>query len=420
MLRNIIVVVMPLLCVLEGYSQQKLLLKNGQVVDVENATILPDMDVLIVGDKIEKIGHRLDSLETIPNSIDVEGRYIMPGLIDMHVHLPGTDSLDIPLQDFFRMSLTAGVTSLRCMRGNAMQLQLRDSIMKGYIIAPSLYVASPPFREKDIPVDSLYDKVKQYKDSGYLYIKYLHHTTAGYYDSLAHICKELEIPLVGHMPKEGLAVALKNHPLTVEHLDAFEKQLLANSSLLRKQLKQFADSGLYVCPDLYWYYVNRKVIPKDNIEKKRGLMELPEQVVRHWKTWYFSKPVPDAEKQKDVAFIIRLQKLVKQMSDAGIPLLISPGDEYFIIPGYSYLEELLLFKHVGVPDAKIVQAATINAAKALMDDAHIGSIKEGKYADILVLQKNPLEDITTLLQPRMVIVRNKFISASGELANVLQ
>ncbi|RAJ08536.1 imidazolonepropionase-like amidohydrolase [Chitinophaga skermanii] len=428
MLRFLCTALMSVSLIPYSYAQKSILLKNGHVVDVEQGKILQQTDVLIEGERIVKVMPNISADQANTTIFDLKGKYIVPGMIDMHVHLPGPEGEDIPMKDFMRMSLASGITSIRSMRGHADQLPIQDSVRKGFLMGPSMYLASPAFREdsahvlfKDIPT-----AIERYKSQGFQYIKYLSGKTPGYYDSVYKYAQLANMPLVGHAPPGGLKQAAIQSPLSVEHIDALLAVYLKDPAQFTSLMKACEEKNVFFCPDVYWYLVTYQVLPLHYLQKKPGLSQLPPAIVEDWSNRYtkvkarMSPTDYTAMQTKWQKQIDATLKMLKAMNAEGIKLLISPGDGEFIIPGNSYYDELYYFKLAGIPSADILKAATINAAQALHDDANIGSIKEGKYADILVVKDNPLQNIIAMVYPQMVIVRNRYISASGELADVLQ
>ncbi|NSL88338.1 amidohydrolase family protein [Chitinophaga sp. Mgbs1] len=401
------------------YAQHlPVLLKNCSLVDVKKGAVITATDILLENGRIKKIAPRIPRSGKQYQVIDVAGRYVTPGLIDMHAHLPGKEGQQFDTHDYLLLQLLCGITSIRSMRGAPEHPALKDSLQRGLIAGPTLYICSKALVEDTTTTIARLDSiVKENKAQGFQYIKYLHSKNPAFYDTLSWYCRYYQIPLVGHGPAGGLAQAVKCRVWNVEHIEPFLKAYQQDSVAFYTMIAALAKQPLYVCPDLYWYYPAYDQLPLQELLQKKGMPWVSTAVRQEWKTEtekYYAEQEAPANKtiflQKRDKWQQQLQLtkyLLYRMNQAGIRLMVSAGDGYFIIPGFSYYDELRLLKEAGISNADILRAATINAAACLLDTANTGSIEENKVADLLIVAKNPLENISHLEQIYSVISKGQ-------------
>jgi hypothetical protein len=225
------------------FAQSSILIKNVSLITMTSNETLKDRDLLIENGKIKKIGKGIASS---PNYLVIDGRgkFLMPGLIDMHVHIPNYKDKQMPVNHFLMLYLASGVTTIRSMRGDFDHLILRDSVTKGFVLSPHLVLSAPPFSARNIITDSIPSLIKRYKSKKFDFIKVLSVTSELQYNKIADEAKislkavtDEATPLIEEV---HTTVTLVNGPLqsfnritkNVEEIS--EKVTSATSSLLDK------------------------------------------------------------------------------------------------------------------------------------------------------------------------------------------
>ncbi|MBI4548130.1 MAG: amidohydrolase family protein [Ignavibacteriae bacterium] len=335
--------------------------------------------------------------------IDGNGKYLMPGMADMHAHLPGKDGQPHNLHDYLLLQLAGGVTTIRVMRGDESHLSLRDSVNQGLLLGPTLYIACPALR-----LDSLasFEQVKvqinKYKHQGFGFVKLVSVENSDLLQPVADYIHSIGLKFTGHCPEGGLELAVKANMESIEHYKVYIDLYKQDSLKLWTLLNEMAEKKLFSCPTLYWSLVAFNQFTMDGLRETYGLSHVNAAVAKLWVNKFqkqhdsqlgrnIEKFLSDKENFRiDMQLFLRI---LKQMQEAGVPLLVSPSDGSFCVPGFSMTEELRLVVQAGLTPYQALRAATYNAADFFDDLGNSGTVEVGKKANLILLDKNPLEDI---------------------------
>jgi hypothetical protein len=399
-------------------NAQNLIITNVNVIPIEGKeTLLKNQTVLIKEGKIENITpfkqeHTKDKSKTI---IDGTGKYLMPGLADMHVHFP--DEKEMTLQQFFKLNLAAGVTTLRSMRGESRHLTLRDSITKKLILAPDLYLSIALPGDSTITEKDLEKFVKQSKKEGWDFIKYLSGLTPALFYTTALLSKESGLKLAGHVYNQDLQTAIKVDQASVEHYQAILKEFRKDSLHFPEVMNQLKERNIYVCPTLSFYYIWGMQFGADELKVRNGMQYVRPQLESKWEKDYndyytkYSAPEKNEERLKIIARVKQslydFGKLLKRMNDANVKLLLSPDESAFNVPGFAMAEEMKIYQKAGLSNYAILKIATYNAACFFNKEKEWGSIGKNKKANLILLDKNPLDDINNIKTINTLILAGK-------------
>jgi amidohydrolase family protein len=401
-------------------NAQSLIITNVNVIPIEGKeTLLKNHTVIIKDGKIESITpskpeHTKDKTKTI---IDGTGKYLMPGMADMHVHFP--NEKDMPLQQFFKLNLAAGVTTLRSMRGEQRHLTLRDSITKKLILAPDLYISISLPSDSTITDKDLEKFVKQSKKEGWDFIKYLSGLTPTLFYTTALISKESGLKLAGHVYNQDLQTAIKTDQASVEHYQAILKEFRKDSLHFPDVMNQLKERNIYVCPTLSFYYIWGMQFGADELKERNGMKNIGIELLSKWEKDYddyyskYNTPAKDEERLKIIARVKQslydFGKLLKRMNDANVKLLLSPDESAFNMPGFAMAEEMKLYQKAGLSNQAILKIVTYNAASFFNKENEWGSIGKNKKANLILLDKNPLDDIDNIKTINTVILGGKVL-----------
>ncbi|SET97552.1 amidohydrolase family protein [Hymenobacter actinosclerus] len=386
--------------------------RGVNVVDVQAGSIVANTTVLVRNGKIVEVGRNKQKLPKGTVVLDAQGKFVMPGMYDMHAHFPNVDGEPFPVDDYLFLNLSRGITSLRVMRGAPVVLDWKQKIQNEDVIGPSLFVGSPALVvDEKLQKQDLRTLLEGYQHDGYDFIKYLGGNNQAVYDSINKIAKRIGIKVAGHGPPMGLEAAVNASQSSVEHIEPFIGLYLYDSTRYATAMNTFVEKGLWSCPDLYWYLIYGYQIPKPKLLTSPGIEYVSKDMVARWEKDLYGIDSA-ALKRKYDSYSLRInayKKLLSHKEGQGVKLLVSPGDGAFIIPGYSYLEEMKLFAQSGISNANILRACTYNAAQYFGDD-NLGKIEANQSADIVLLDANPLLDITNVTKISGVMVRGRWFS----------
>ena len=360
--------------------------------------------------------------------IDGTGKYLLPGLIDMHAHLPRPGDT-FGTKDFLLLNLLNGITTLRQMRGEFQDLALRDSIGKGLLIGGDIFISAPYFRNgKTFSSKACLDSLIKYKKEGFDFAKYLFGLTDDQYDTLRGLAQKINFKLTGHTPPGGLKKAVESRQWSIEHIAPFVKLYQKDSIDFWDTIGKMSEYHLFNCPDLKWDDIqgSHKAL-KDKLAQsgnQHWFSETKERLQRAEKEWILEatlkNPVAFAQgilnDQSDVDIY---RRLLPRIHKKGVPLLISAGAGDFIVPGFGYVDELLNFSSVGISNYETLRCATYNAAECLGQLNNIGIIEVGKRANMIILTANPLNNMENIKKIEMVVLRGK-VFLNDELEKMIK
>lgn len=406
------------------------------IIPIDREQILPDQTVLIQDGIIRWIGP--SSKASIPKQavrIDGTNKYLLPGLMDMHMHFFYEQGLDKKfLTDEAKLMLSRGITTTRIMCGDPEYLALKDKINKGLTPGPELFVVSPQlvgrwtFRIKlfgniaATPSEGV-ALVKRFKQEGYDEIKLTFFLKPDVYDAIIATAAEINIKVTGHVgPDIKLPRALAARQ-QIEHLDEFIETLLPDTtynhgisvsgtgiwqkntawktvpfmdeSRIPALVAQVRKAGIYVTPTNYFLITcfalgqtDEEIKASPDYAYIPAFLKQDREIGRN-RFWQNPPPESDRKRYIDLRF-----KMTKALYDGGVPLMAgSDGPEWYLAQGFSLHNELEMFVRAGLSNYAALETATINPARYLGIDNRTGTIQVGKEADLLLLDKNPLEDI---------------------------
>ena len=367
--------------------------------------MLSDQTVIVRGGRIDAIGPRAKT--AVPagvRKIDARGKFLFPGLTDVHVHTLQTHA------DYL-LDLLFGVTTVREMDGYPWLLKLRAAARANRLLAPTPYVAGTILNAAPMGWYAIVIKtpeearniVREQKAAGYDYIKVHNAMPLPLYDALAQTAGEEHIRLIGHIPHEVLvAHAIESGQYTFEHFKGF--YLDRNLTMSPEDwLDAVKGADVWIAPTL----TNRR--GGMTVEETRAFVATPAaQLVslRARAGWPDEVTGHDADASRQVWVLSQvIFKELLPVTSRFIAGTDSGGGYPNSIRGFALHDELETMESLGMPVIDVLRAATSNAAIALGDSASFGSIELGKRADLVLLDKNPLLTSRNLRDPRGVMVR---------------
>jgi imidazolonepropionase-like amidohydrolase len=389
-----------------GPLQKSLVLTHLTIIDVTGGPPKPDMTVVITGDHITDLGEA--GKISVPQGarvIEAGGKFLIPGLWDMHVHWYGRDTLPLFIAN--------GVTGIREMFGNSDLLQWRDEIARGSLQGPHMVVASPiidgpqPIWPTSISVRNEEEgrqAVKRVKKWGADFVKVYSLLPREAYFGIADEARKQGISFMGHVPfSVSAAEASDAGQKSIEHLTGI---FLARSDKEKELFARFVKNGTWQCPTLT---VLRSSAYRDDPDFRNDerLKYIPRQILERW-----SRRMEDRGSERYANPKGRFQRqvaLVGEMHRAGVPLLAGTDTgNPFCFPGFSMHDELDLLVQAGLTPGESLRTATLNPAKFFGLEQKLGTIEQGKLADLVLLDANPLEDIRNTQRINAVIMNGRF------------
>ena len=406
--------------------------ENVNVIPMDRERILRNHTVLVRDERIAEMGPA--SSLRVPSDaqkIDASGKYLMPGFAEMHGHLPRPDTPPEIIDRVLFLFVANGVTTVRGMLGHPSHLDLRREIEEGKRFGPTLYLAGPGFGGPDLTPEMAQQRVREQKAAGYDLLKVQERLTPETYDAMAATARDVGIPFGGHVPNDvGLLRALEAGQSSIDHLDNYLEALEADNSPLRKadprtraqQLPLHIDEDKI--PELVKATRNAKaaVVPTmalwetfnsdqsaDSMAKREELKHAPREWVDQWIERKSSRNV-NAEAGRRVIAVRK--KLLKALSDAGVPIVFgTDAPQVFSVPGFSIHREMPIMLSAGMTPYQVLVSGTRNVGE-YFSSSEFGTVEVGKRADLILLERNPLENITNMARRAGVMLRGKWIPES--------
>jgi imidazolonepropionase-like amidohydrolase len=397
-----------------------LALIGATVIDVTGKPPIPNAVVLIEGDRIVAAGPR--STIKIPDGakmIDATGRFLLPGLWDMHAHFYQTE--------FGPAYLAAGITTARDV-GNDIEFgtSLRDAAKEKRGLGPRMllagYIDGKDGHGFDVQVETPEEAraaVQRYKEAGYEQVKIRNKVKP---ETLKVICAEahrLGMTVTGHVPDGMNALQAVDAGMDqISHLNYAETGFFPNrnrnnlpltinltASNVTNALKFFKEHGTVIDPtDAVLELMIRPMnIPIETFEP--GVTKIPAEL-----TEQINKKGGSAEEAQGLRMVLDVfLKITGALHRAGVPIVAGTDVG---VPGHTLYRELELYVKAGLTPLEAIQTATIVPARVIKLDSEVGTIEAGKRADLVILDANPLDNISNIRKVRFVVTQGRLFDSA--------
>ena len=414
-----------------------ILIKNVNIIPMPGSGILYNYNVVIEGVRIKRIfpNQKQNNEKFAGHTINGTKKFLIPGLFDMHVHLDSNS--------FLSLFLMNGITAIREVGSIRKDIfQLRNQVNSGKIIGPRMFIAGPilegdpPFWQgfKNLRTITEAEKtVIELKKRDVDFIKVYDTLNPKVYRSIIKTAHKLGIKVTGHIPSSiDIFTALSMGQDCFEHINTVGDSILKiiwtkkkdqwlinkiafDSQKLKMLLEQLSIKKVAVCPTLVFFEKYARLAMYKKLLNSPNMKYMP----KHYSSidWNPAHPKSSPNIQGKTpqwfqnAGIIAKQtlKLLPMLQKKGVVLLAgSDTPNPFVIPGFSLIEELKLLVSAGLKPYQAIESATHNAAKFINALSDLGTIEEGKIANLVLLNKNPLEDIDNIHSAEIVILNGSY------------
>ncbi|HYC61556.1 MAG TPA: amidohydrolase family protein [Thermoanaerobaculia bacterium] len=398
---------------------QTVVFRNVNLIPMTSNKVVAKQTVVVNNGRIESIlsGDAMVKLPEGTTIVDGSGKYLIPGLAEMHGHIPPPNAPNKLLSDVLAMYLANGVTTVRGMLGHDGQLQLREWAAKGEILSPNLYVAGPSFNGQSInsPQEAI-DKVRLQKKEGWDLLKIHPGLTREEYDAMAKTAKEEGIRFAGHVPESvGLLHAIEMGHETFDHIDGYTEYLEAEKGPVDEKklaaiVKKSKEAGVWIVPTSALWAVLFNGTPLETLKAYPELKYVPESAVNTWAKMYEARTrqIPAADAKNILANRTRILRALHQ---GGVKILMgTDAPQQFSVPGFSLHRELQFMRDAGMSPYDILKSGTANVGEYFAKQDSFGTIEKGKRADLVLLNANPLADIANVSKIEGVMVGGRWFS----------
>ena len=413
-----------------------ILLENANLIPLTANRIDYNQDVFIEDGNIKKISLHSGTKPVNNKVIDCTGKFIIPSLTDCHVHIISDDNLE--------WYLCYGVTCVQNMQGLPLHLKWKNEVMSGERVGCDIYTAGPIIdgherymrisslykKDNSLSADRLYPDIQHYpglivatdkkaasdavdyiKAAGYDSIKVYSNISRDVYETICDRAAEISIAIIGHLPEclnsdySSETFKYQYNQKTIEHLS------VVNEEIIRKML----ESGIYLGTTI--------IVDKIHIENGISSNDYQSQIKKMNPAiidqWQRSKKVhmDSYYEDKNRRITVRRSpeyyaKMLRFFVENGGKILAgTDGGLEYLVPGYTLHKELEYLVEYGLSAYEALKAATVNPAAYLGIQKEAGTIEIGKKARLLVLDANPMEEISNTQKISMIIKDQAVISS---------
>ncbi|MEQ9593566.1 MAG: amidohydrolase family protein [Cyclobacteriaceae bacterium] len=417
--------------------------KAVNVIPMDSETVLPNQDVVVSGGQVIALGESgTVEFSQEASVIDASGKYLMPGLAEMHAHVPPVDDME-PMKEVLSLFLANGITTIRGMLGHPKHLELRAQINSGEVLGPHFYTTGPSFNGSTVKTaEEGAQRVRDQKQAGYDYLKLHPGLTPETFGAVATTANEVGIPFVGHVSfAVGIDRAIDAGYSSIDHLDGFVEALvpniekvgeegnglfgifsseMADTSRMPMIIQRLHDNNIWMVPTQALAERWMSPVPAEDFLQAPEMKYMDQTTLDNWrarKNELLTDPRFDAEKV--LRFIELRRKMIYECQRNGVGLLLgSDGPQIFNVPGFSVHHELKYLVDSGLTPFEALQSGTVNVAKYLGKE-NTGVVKIGAVSDLVLLNANPLEDIQNSTKIEGVMLGTNYLSKE-DIASMLK
>ena len=411
---------------------------NVNVLPMDRDVVLADQTVVVADGVIVEAGPAGEV--EVPRGaaeIDGSGRYLMPGLAEMHAHVPpGDNPPREEVEDILFLYVANGITTIRGMLGSAYQIPLADELERGEVLGPAFYVGAPSINGGSAPTpDDAESMVRAHVEAGYDLQKIHPGVPRDSWDRMVEVAQAAGFTYSGHVPADvGLVHAMETGMSTVDHLDGYiqaiasdDVQAQVNSGVislgglargvdeakLDEIVRMTVDRGVYVVPTSYLW---RNLYGAPDADEMLAQPEMRYVSAQTRQGWRRRAEAGSSGPPDEVALYLGLRdRILKRLSDAGAGILMgTDSPQLFNVPGFALHRELAVMSEAGMSNYEILKSGTATVGEYVAShlglDGSFGTVARGQRADLVLLGTNPLDDLAGLFDRVGVMVRGRWVS----------
>ncbi len=410
-----------------------MLINDVNVIPMHREVVLEKQRVWIANGKILKIEPASAPLEfKASRVIDGSGRYLIPGLSEMHYHWRNKEG---GIERDFKLLLANGVTTARNMGEYDWQdhIGIRDSVQKGFLMGPAYYTTGPYLQARDFPDMEAVDRVvSEHRKKGYDFLKLADNLPKERYLHLLEEAHRQGVTVIGHGQRK-LPLEYSLRMKSIEHVEEFvyilhqeqgnsPTSLITDEALLQETAREVAHSGVYVAPTLVIFDMINRYLDDAQVQAMKNDSLARYMLAKDRAYWLSDENLYIANfRGKTVAgtgvpfeklftdFDAWIKKFTTLLASHHVPFLAGSDTYGMVIPGFSLHQEMQMLRDVGLSPYEALKSATVNPARYLGTYALEGTVAEGKVANLVLLRENPLTDIAHTQTIEGVFLRGQWL-----------
>lgn len=409
---------------------------NVTVVPMDRERHVPGQTVIVRDGRIVAMGPAAST--AVPagaTRIDGRGRYLMPGLAEMHAHVPPQADQTQWTEDVLFLYAANGVTFARSMLGAPHHLALRGRAERGEIVSPRIYTSGPSLNGNSVATPEAGRRmVAEQRAAGYDFLKIHPGLDRARYDAIAEAARVAGIPFGGHVPAEvGVGRALEAGQATIDHLDEFVTVLIpegqrpsgpggffgvnharaVDDARIPALVRRVRASGVWNVPtESLIHHVLLPSPTTDALLARPEIAYVPPQMRAQWTQARNSLQSQTTYDPANAQRLVALRgQVIRALNEAGAGLLLgSDAPQIFQVPGFSIHHELRVLVEAGLTPYQALATGTRNVARFLGEEQRFGTVAVGRRADLLLLEADPLADVGNVRRRAGVMLNGRWLS----------
>lgn len=419
------------------HNSSATLISDVNIIDVRVGEVIKNQNIIIEAGKIIGIYDEITNSNHFHKHIIGHGAFVLPGLAEMHAHIPSANTSSERIEETLFLYLSNGITTIRGMLGDSSHLLLREKAYSSEIFSPRIYTSSPSLNGNSVTTITEADqKVRKYKNDGYDFLKIHPGIKLEVFNQVVKTAHEVGIPFSGHVPVEvGIRHAIKSGYASIDHVDGFIEGLvpadknvninengffgynvapLANPDLIGELVELTKKNKVWIVPTQSLFERWFAPISAKELLEQDEMKYMPSSTLRNWlriKTQYMQDESFDVVQWNLFDSLRRV--LIKSIQGQGHGILMgSDAPQLFNVPGFSIHHEIKGMQNAGMSKLEILQSGTINPAQFFGMEGTFGEIKAGFDADLIIVNGNPLQELESLRNLVGVMRAGRWISKS--------
>jgi imidazolonepropionase-like amidohydrolase len=408
---------------------------NVTVVPLDRDRTLADHTVVIRGERI--VAMTPSASANLPDNatrIDGRGKFLMPGMAEMHAHIPnGAQASEADMHRTLLLFAANGITTIRGMLGEPRHLPLRDAVAKGTVIGPTIFTSGVSFNANTAKsVDMAVKMVQDQKAAGYDLLKIHPGVPREVFDAVVAEANKLGITFSGHVPADvGLERALAAKFRSIDHIDGFFEYAVRpdapvdrntpgffgvnfashlDPTRLAKAVDDTRRAGVWIVPTQGLLEIFMSPATAEALAKGPGVEYMPPPQVAAWsKQRQAFMAQPGFSKENNERFLQERRKLLKALHDAGVNIALgSDAVQTFSVPGFSIFNEMQAMARSGMKPYDIYVTGGPNVARFFNREPEVGTVAVGKIADLVLVDADPLAGVANFEKQTGTMLRGRW------------
>ncbi len=404
---------------LPAFDSELIVLHDVNLLTMEDEQIREGYSVIIQDGVIQWAGPSTEA--DIPDDARIiRGEYyVMPGLSEMHAHIPSANQGEEAMRNTLALYLSYGLTTIRGMLGQPAHLELRSQAETGAIVSPRIITSGPSFSGNSVTdPEAARERVREQVEAGYDLLKFHPGLSLEVFEATVDEANRLGMEFSGHISLDvGLERSLAAGKGSIDHLDRYMEFLAgddadrddppiiffgydlvpyADEARIAEAARRTADAGVWNVPTNT--LLDNIFNPANSVEEMvewPGMEFVPSNAREGWSNYVNQLRNSDAYDPEQAKRFLELRaKLTLALHEEGAGLMLgADAPQVFNPPGFSTHRELKLLVDAGLSPFDALKAGTVNVGKYLGEEDRTGKVAEGYRADLILLSVNPLENI---------------------------